>query len=163
MLYFAYGSNMSVKRMKKRIRGAKLKGTASLAEHQLRFHKVSRDGSAKCDIIYTREAKDMVHGVLYEMSDDDKDALDRAEGLGKGYERTQVTVVDSLKNEIQAFTYYATEINESLLPYHWYKNHVVRGAEEAGLPQKYLTMLFRVASKEDSDAQQAYTENSLYK
>ncbi len=163
MLYFAYGSNMSVKRMKKRVRAAKLQGTASLAEHQLRFHKVSRDGSAKCDVIYTREAEDVVYGLLYEMSEEDQEILDRAEGLGKGYERTQVTVVDSLGKEIQAFTYYATEINESLSPYHWYKNHVVRGAEEAGLPQKYLMMLFRVKSKEDPDAQQAYTENSLYK
>ena len=163
MLYFAYGSNMSVKRMKKRVRGAQPRGTASLGEHQLRFHKVSRDGSAKCDVIYTGEIEDVVYGVLYELSEEDQETLDRAEGLGKGYERTQVTVVDSLRQELQAFTYYATEIDESLFPYHWYKNHVVRGAQEAGLPQKYITMLFRVVSKEDPDAQQTYTENSIYK
>lgn len=162
MLYFAYGSNMSVKRMKKRVRGAKLRGTAALAEHQLKFHKVSRDDSAKCDALYTGEADDVVHGVLYELSEDDREILDRAEGLGKGYESKEVTVMDSLRQEVQAFTYYATEIDESLFPYHWYKNHVVRGAEEAGLPEKYLMMLFRVVSKEDPDAQQTYTETSLY-
>lgn len=163
MLHFAYGSNMSVKRMKKRVPGAKAQGTAFLAEHQLKFHKVGRDESAKCDALYTGEAGDVVHGVLYELSEEDKEKLDKAEGLGMGYEIKEVTVVDSQGKEIQAFTYYATKIDETLFPYHWYKNHVVRGAEEAGLPQKYLTRLFRIVSREDPDAQRTYTENSIYK
>lgn len=163
MLYFAYGSNMSKKRMKKRVRGAKMLGTASLAEHQLKFHKVSMDESAKCDAFYTGEADDVMHGVLYELTEDERETLDKAEGVGKGYEVKEVTVIDALGHEIQAFTYYATKIDDTLFPYHWYKNHVVRGAEEAGLPQKYLTMLFKVVSKEDPDAQRTYTENSLYK
>ena len=163
MLHFAYGSNMSVKRMKKRVRGAKPLGTASLSEHQLKFHKVGGDESAKCDAFYTGEAEDVVYGVLYELNEEDKETLDRAEGLGRGYEIKEVTVVDSQGKEIQAFTYYATKIDETLFPYHWYKNHVVRGAEEAGLPQKYLTKLFRIVSREDPDAQRTYTENNIYK
>ena len=49
MLYFAYGSNLSSARMAARVPSARVVARAQLPGHALRFHKVGRDGSAKCD------------------------------------------------------------------------------------------------------------------
>ena len=51
MLYFAYGSNMLTERLKARVSSATPIGKANLSDHGLRFHKKSKDGSGKCDII----------------------------------------------------------------------------------------------------------------
>lgn len=59
--YFAYGSNMSFKRLKKRVKSAKPKGRGVLRCHRLEFHKVSKDRSGKCDIPLATEA-DVVWG-----------------------------------------------------------------------------------------------------
>jgi hypothetical protein len=53
MLYFAYGSNMSVSRLVARTPSAQPLGRCALRGHQLRFHKVGGDGSAKCDAFHT--------------------------------------------------------------------------------------------------------------
>ena len=51
MLYFSYGSNMSIKRIIDGVPSAKKIGVGKLLSHELKFHKVSnKDGSAKCDI-----------------------------------------------------------------------------------------------------------------
>ncbi len=48
MKYFAYGSNMSLARLKGRVPSAKRLGMFCLRNHQLAFHKISKkDGSAK--------------------------------------------------------------------------------------------------------------------
>ena len=46
-LYFAYGSNMSERRLQKRVDSAKVVGTGGLKNHCLTFHKVSKDESRK--------------------------------------------------------------------------------------------------------------------
>jgi len=35
-------------------------------------------------------------------------------------------------------TYFATDIEKSVIPYHWYKQHVLRGALEHNLPRDYI-------------------------
>jgi hypothetical protein len=60
-----------------------------LPKHRLRFHKVSNDGSGKCDAQATEDSNDYVIGVLFE-SDNEKPALDRKEGLGIGYNEKEV-------------------------------------------------------------------------
>ena len=66
--YFAYGSNMSIARLRARVPGAERTGVFTLHEHALRFHKLSRnDGSGKCDAFYTGNASDRVVGALVEL------------------------------------------------------------------------------------------------
>lgn len=93
--YFAYGSNMSLLRLKGRVPGAERIGMFTLIEHSLRFHKWSKkDGSAKCDALFTGNPDDCVIGALFEIPDCEKGPLDEAEGLGFGYEEKRVTVPD---------------------------------------------------------------------
>ena len=93
IFYFAYGSNMSTPRIRRRIQSATMLSSAYLAGHSLRFHKKSIDGSAKCDIKHTQIHDDRVHGVVYEIPVREKTVLDRYEGLGNGYEDKQVSIV----------------------------------------------------------------------
>src|SRR5438552_200988 len=63
VLYFAYGSNMAIERLKARVPSAELVCIADLAGHQLKFHKRSkRDQSGKCDAAYTGSPQDKVTG-----------------------------------------------------------------------------------------------------
>ena len=88
--YFAYGSNMSLARMGQRVPSAVSKGLAVLEQHQLCFHKVSVDGSAKCDAFFTRDPTHRVFGVLYTIDQDHKTLLNEFEGVGRGYEEKAI-------------------------------------------------------------------------
>lgn len=147
-LYFAYGSNMLTRRLRERAPSARAIGAATLAGHELRWHKVSKDGSAKCDIVPATAPGACVHGVVYEIDRADKPALDLAEGIGMGY-REQRVAVDAASGPIEAWSYRATNIDHLALPYPWYKELVVAGAREHGLPQAYVEALAAVATKPD--------------
>ena len=139
MKYFAYGSNMSLRRLTRRAPSAKRLGLCILKQHSLRFHKVShRDGSAKCDAFFTGQPQDFIVGSLFVIAERDKAALDEVEGLGKGYQQKIVHVHNAQQQLSEAFTYYATDIDDKLLPYSWYLNHVIQGAKEIGVPLDYL-------------------------
>lgn len=86
---FAYGSNMLLSRIRERVSSARSLGTAVLKGHQLRWHKASKDGSGKCDVIRSDSVDATVHGVLYEIAQHQKVELDAAEGLGNGYDEKQ--------------------------------------------------------------------------
>jgi gamma-glutamylcyclotransferase len=117
-------------------------GAAILPGYELRWHKRSKDGSGKCDIIKSSE-ESVVHGVLYEISDADKFQLDSAEGLGFGYAQVEIQV--SLDGRpAAAMAYVATNVDPTLKPFDWYHTHVVDGAVEHGLPAAYIEEIRRV-------------------
>lgn len=161
--YFAYGSNMSVPRLRARCPSAIPVATAYLNGHDLRFHKESSvDGSAKADAYHTDDPKHGVYGVVFEIPVDERPALDAAEGLGAGYESKQVILQLADGREAVAFLYYATQINPQLQPYDWYKQHVLHGANEAGLPEAYQTEIAGVAAIPDPDEERHMRELSIY-
>lgn len=163
MLYFAYGSNMSSVRLRARVPSAVARGIAGLPGHRLVFHKTGRlDGTAKCDAMETGNPCDRVFGVLFEIDPQHRPLLDHAEGLGSGYEHKIVTVqMDNSRYE--AFTYYATITDASLRPLHWYRQHVLHGALEYGLPPEYIEAIRRVESIPDQDAARQESELALYR
>lgn len=163
VFYFSYGSNMSTPRIRRRIASASVVSTACLHEHSLRFHKKSVDGSAKCDILHTHDPDDIVHGVLFKIESRDKRILDGYEGLGKGYEEKQVSIHLPDGQVLVASTYYATHIDASLQPYHWYKEHVLRGAREHALPAWHIAAIEAVESIDDPSAANHAAELSIYR
>lgn len=129
---------MSRARLRKRVPGARSLGCYILACYDLRFHKVGQDKSAKCDAFFTNKTDDIVYGVLYEINPKEKPALDRAEGLSNGYNEKIVKVKSLDGTIIVATMYIATNIDEKLEPFHWYLNHVLKGARENSLPPSYI-------------------------
>lgn len=163
MYYFSYGSNMSKKRLQDRVPSAKLVGTCKLKSHTLKFHKASNDGSAKCDAEQTDNPDHIVYGVIFDIPDDDKHLLDRKEGLGMGYEEKNVSVEFQDGTIVNAFTYYATNIDPLSKPFDWYKEHVVRGARENNLPEDYIKDIQSTDAKKDTNEERYENELSIYR
>lgn len=163
MFYFAYGSNMSVPRFKKRVSSAHCEGTGFLCGHRLAFHKVGRkDGSGKCDALATGNPEDFLAGVLYSIDPDHKSLLHGIEGVGAGYEIMHVNITIPSSSTIPAFTYYATNIKPGLKPFHWYKHHVLYGARHSNLPADSVDQILSIESIEDPDDARTLRELSVY-
>ena len=159
--YFAYGSNMSLKRLQKRVPSVEPIGVGILRCHRLKFHKESSDGSAKCDIVVS-SASDAVWGRLYHINDKEKKRLDLAEGLQFGYAQKIVTVESNFCSAVCAVTYYATKKDAKLKPYTWYMKHVLTGAEEACLPEDYIKQIEAIDAKEDCCKEREARELEIY-
>lgn len=162
MKYFAYGSNMSSKRLRARTDSARPVGVYTLPAFALRFHKVGRDGSGKCDAFRTGDAADRVVGVLYDLDPQDEGPLDRIEGLGWGYRKEQVEVEGPGGDRESAFTYCAIRIDASLRPYSWYLEHVLSGAREAKLPKDYVVEIERQGTTPDPCEARERAELAIY-
>ena len=151
---FAYGSNMLTRRMRERAPSARAVAVAVLSGYELRWHKISKDGSGKCDVVPIATTPDAVTGVLYEILTSEKGELDKAEGLGNGYAETEM-VVESESGSTRALVYYATNVDPSAVPYTWYKALVVAGAKEHSLPVAYIRKLDAVSARVDSNVKRA--------
>ncbi|MDP2816635.1 MAG: gamma-glutamylcyclotransferase family protein [Rectinemataceae bacterium] len=162
MFCFSYGSNMSLARLRERVPSAKFVAVASLAGHRLKFHKVSSDGSGKCDAASTGNPRDCVLGVVFEISDSEKPALDQKEGLGSGYDEKDVKVVTAEEKTLRSKMYFATEVDSSLKPYHWYKEHVLVGARDNHLPAEYVKQIEAVDTNDDPDRERCERELAIY-
>nr|WP_067296135.1 gamma-glutamylcyclotransferase family protein [Marinobacterium profundum] len=164
MLYFAYGSNLSERRLRARISSVIKVANGVLDGHQLRFHKVSqRDGSAKCDVFATGVARHFVLGVVFEVSESDRDSLDRYEGLNCGYEARDILVRLEDGSSVSAFTYCATRIDSALLPFDWYREHVLRGAQEHGFAHSYIQQIEVIECVTDPDEARCSRELAIYR
>ncbi len=162
MKYFAYGSNMSLKRLQQRVPKVIQLGIYSLAKHELRFHKSGKDNSAKCDAYYTGIPHSRVFGILYEIDISGKASLDVVEGLGQGYNDKIVAVSNRAGVFEDAVTYYSTDNDKSLLPYSWYKDHVLVGARAARLPIEYIAEIEAVETIVDKDQGREAVQRAIY-
>lgn len=163
MLYFSYGSNMSTLRLADRVQLVRVVTVARLYKHKLKFHKKGKDSSGKCDAVYTNNEGDIVHGVVFEMAASEKLKLDGREGLNNGYEERTVSIYTKGGEELEAVMYYATHIEPSLKPYGWYKEHVLRGAREHGLPAEYIDAIEKIKAILDPDQRRHEKELSIYR
>ena len=128
-VYFAYGSNMSTERLRERMPSCKPIGVATLPGHTLRFHKRSMDKSGRCNAFASGNDSSVI-GVLFSFDPAERAKLDKAEGVGSGYEHAMVTVINDKGRRRKVLTYLATPdyIDDSLKPYGWYKDFVLAGA-----------------------------------
>ncbi|TVO69843.1 MAG: gamma-glutamylcyclotransferase [Sedimenticola selenatireducens] len=154
---------MSTRRLGERILSARPQTVSTLTGHQLCWHKLGRDGSGKCDAFYTGEAHHHVIGVLYAIDQQEQPLLDQFEGVGAGYEVATVTLVLPSGEQQQAFTYRATHIDPTVLPFSWYKAHVLQGAREHHLPTAYIAQLESVDAIDDSDRPRHTRELLIYR
>ncbi|HXT40654.1 MAG TPA: gamma-glutamylcyclotransferase family protein [Candidatus Angelobacter sp.] len=159
---FAYGSNMLCSRIQdqERCPSARALGVAELHGHELKWHKRSKDGSGKCDVVQAKDKKQIVYGVLFEIAASEKSELDTAEGRGNGYEEKQVQVVFGGAPRTVSL-YAATKTDSSLKPYTWYKAFVVAGAKEHKLPSEYIRQLEAVEATQDPDRERERRNTQL--
>lgn len=132
---------------------------------------MSNDESLKFNI--QNDVNESVFGVVYNVSDDDLDELDKFEGViksgkskGKGYIREIVKVIYN-DNSVEAITYICTcgeKIDNSgeNKPYSWYVKHALIGAREAELDRLYIEEYINIKSKEDGDKGRVKRELKIY-
>lgn len=147
--YLAYGSNMHVTRMAYRVPSARLVRVVRLPGWSLRFHKRGRDGSAKCNLLATGEPTEIAHGVIYEIAPGEKANLDRAEGLGRGYDEVRLELPGS--GSVFLYMAAAEYVDDTLKPFTWYKRFVVEAARFHGFPEGYVDSLEAVDAVPDPD------------
>jgi gamma-glutamylcyclotransferase len=143
ILSFGYGSNMMLRKVQVNVPSATKMSNATLAGYRFVFNKVSKDGSAKGNIILTNNPSDVVCGIVIQIADNEKKALDIEEGLGKGYNEETITVTfdDNQTREVAVYTAHPNHIQENLWPYDWYRDMVIYGGMENNLPEKYIQFL----------------------
>lgn len=136
MKYFAYGSNMSHQQMRERCPESRFLGMAKLDSHRFIFDGYSLTrGGAVGNIIADGDA--VVFGGLFEISENDLISLDICEGyVSKMYDRKEFFILQG-DVRVEAIVYYrAGEKTGS--PSQTYKDIVLLGAEDCGLPRDYI-------------------------
>lgn len=141
-LYFAYGSNLSLKQMRKRCPSTQFAGIATLRGWRLWFPLVSkiRWGGGVASI--KPEPDSRVEGVLYSISWDDLQRMDGFEGVDIGmYERHELEVLAA--GEMRRAWSYIGRI-EAGAPFDTtraYMDTILEGAIEHGLSPDWISYL----------------------
>ena len=146
MKIFCYGSNMNTERITERCSSSCFISRAKVSGWKLVFNKKSKDKSGKANLVYTGD-KSLVWGVIFDISEDQKPILDKAEGLGGGYDEYKLLVINDLEEEIECVCYIATDpkyLDDNLKPYDWYSDFCLSGAKEHNLPKEWILTLERL-------------------
>ena len=120
---------MLEQRLTKRVKSTEFFSNAWIRGYEVRFRKISIDGSGKADLVETGDLEDIVHGVVYQFDPDHWPALDKHEGAtgnNPGYDRVPIRVHTDLGDR-DVTTYLARRgrIDESRKPYTWYRDVIL--------------------------------------
>jgi cation transport regulator ChaC len=132
--YFAYGSNLLTTRLVARCASARVVATAVTDGWTVNFTKPGVDGSGKAGLVEQSGARHP--GVVYEIAAHEMPVLDRFEGLGHGYTRTDAFPVTLAGGErLNVSTYMPIRHDAALKPFDWYLALCVAGAHEHGFDE----------------------------
>jgi gamma-glutamylcyclotransferase (GGCT)/AIG2-like uncharacterized protein YtfP len=124
MKYWAYGMNTNLDSMSSRCPGAVCLGHAWINNYEFAFRThadITKKLGARC------------HGVLWDISLDDLQALDRLEGFPYYYTRFHVKVCTD-NFFVFAMTYQMTDQSHTQSPGPGYLETVIEGYEQNGVP-----------------------------
>lgn len=132
-LYFAYGSNINLEQMEHRCPDAQLVGPVTLQNYELQFR-----GSGFATV--SPKKGSVVHGLLWKLTPESEQALDRYEGYPRHYIKETVTVqtVDGSKIPVMAYIMAEPLCRQPALPSPYYYRVIQQGFEANGLPVKSL-------------------------
>ena len=144
MLYFAYCTLLDFNEMRKYCPSAKPTGVMQLEGFKLCFATYSLSPSEGGCSLEKAPGK-IMYGVLYEVSDNEMEVLDKASGLDKGYwTRTHVTLLNHKKENIRAVTYVIPNPHGRYHPPKTYSRPILIGAKAFQLPLDYVAELERI-------------------
>ena len=140
--YFAYGSNLSAARLRGRAPSAVRRGVARAPGFALRLDKRGADGSAKANI--HPAAGGVVWGAVYALDPEDWPRLDACE---RDYARIAIDVWMGEK-PMRVHTYRSDLLIEDAVAFEWYKQLILDGAREHGLPEEWRAVLEALPARE---------------
>lgn len=141
---------MLTQRLQKRCKSTRVIGPAWVDGYNLAFHKRSKDGSGKATLIETDDAAARAYGVIFSIDEKETDDLDRAEGAGYACIK-DFKVFSDPTTTVEVITYLAAPeaCDAALVPYDWYRDLVIAGAQQNDLPDDYIKRLEAVAADPD--------------
>jgi len=155
MLYFAYDADLFFTRFKAKMKTARVFDKGWVEGYGLKVNARShKDHSGKANLEPSTEENAVVHGVIYKIGADDKVILDRDHGLGYGFCEIAIKVRRPQAAPLFAFTYIANRqfVTPDLLAYTWYRDLMIEGAVQQGLPEAYIeTYLKQIMADIDPD------------
>ena len=149
--YFAYGSNMNRGIFESRRGMRPIQVRLALCEdYQLRFNLAIGPGERGVANLEP-QAGARTWGVLYLITVEKSEQLDRTEGVARGaYRRIPVSAIVDSNEQIAAFTYQSDRISLGRKPSPRYISLLIEGAVQHRLPPDYLRYLrnFELATDE---------------
>ncbi len=148
-LYFAYGSNLNAARLRMHAPSAHLVSIARLADFRLAFSIESKRSwlGGVGDIVAA--PGDEVWGALWVIAPGESRGLDEQEGIFRdppAYRRLQVEVETPTGDRVHCRTYQVANPDPAgFAPSPAYKQTMLSGALELGLPSTYLARLEAIA------------------
>lgn len=140
MHYFAYGNLMDIDLMQSSCPSARPVAVARLDGYELRFVKCTDTAHGGCTLIEDPAA--VTWGVHYEMSEQDRAALDDSAGVKERRWALKPVVVKGLDgNDYQTVTYYIPDDRGPHKPTDSYVGPIYKGAEALNLPAEYRSRL----------------------
>lgn len=136
--YFAYGSNMNFKQMKRRCKEAQFLCRAYLEGYKFVYdgYSSSREG-AVANVIPTDNKNDKVWGGLWLITEEDLKSLDNYEGYPLVYQRKKVVVKNDKGEEFEAWVY-LRDPQRPGKPSKGYLKVILEGAKDCNLPEDYI-------------------------
>lgn len=148
-LYFTYGSNLDPRQMHQQCPGATVAGPARLAGYRLAFSRYSRDWrGGVADIVSDPSAE--VWGLLYTLTPEDLETLDRYADCPRTYHRRFVEVDTPAGAKQEVWTYLVPEKLSFVPPAARYRQLLVLAAGQWGFPEPYRDALYAVLTREEA-------------
>lgn len=155
VLYFAYGINMFLETFQKRCPNYKFIGTAFLPNYRIGFTRESKKQKGGVADIIKAEKSDKTWGVLYEISEEGLNILDKYEGYPFSYSREKKTVflLESINNlndlvkKDDVWVYYVKDKSKFIKPNSEYLNKITEAAYYFSFPLDYIIQLKKYSMK----------------
>ena len=132
MLYFAFGSNLNQKQMKKRCNDSKYIGCYSLKNYKLVFRNYFLGGGV-ADI--QKDKNSTVLGAIYKISKKDEKELDVYEDYPKTYIKKYFKILGK-----KVMFYYMPKKTMHVPPSKRYLNLIIQGYKDCGYKNNYIVI-----------------------
>ena len=132
MLYFAFGSNLNQKQMKKRCKDSKYIGCYSLKNYKLVFRNYFLGGGV-ADI--QKDKNSTVLGAIYKISKKDEKELDVYEDYPKTYIKKYFKILGK-----KVMFYYMPKKTMHVPPSKRYLNLIIQGYKDCGYNNNYIVI-----------------------
>ena len=143
-LYFAYGSNLDAEQINRRCANSghvRKVSIGYLPDHKLAFTQYYQDwGGGVADVV--KSPNECVWGILYELSRECLELLDKYEGYPNDYTRTK-QIINTLGGHTRLAWVYSVlrKDGDFIAPSQKYIDIIKRTAKESGFPKDYLSYL----------------------
>lgn len=132
MLYFAFGSNLNQKQMKRRCRDSKYIGCYSLKNYKLVFRNYFLGGGV-ADV--EKKKNSSVLGAIYKISKKDERELDIYEDFPKTYIKKYFRLLGK-----KVMFYYMPKKTKPIPPSKRYLNLIIQGYKDCGYRNNYIVI-----------------------